>query len=337
MTLTLCVIPGDGVGQEVVPAAVQVLQAVLSDLEIMEAKAGWGVFQSTGTALPEETVTAAQKAGAVLFGAVSSPLHPVEGYKSPIVALRRELDTFANIRPAKKWLTDSPLDLLVVRENTEGLYNSPEHVQILSDGSQRVMTERVMTETGAARVARLAFTMAAQSNRRVTIVHKANVIRQGDGLWRTTCLATARDLPTVTVDEGLVDAVAYHLIRTPDKYQLLLCPNLYGDILSDLASALADGLGMAPSLSLGDRFAIAEPVHGSAPDIAGQGVANPIAAILSGAMLCRYWWQRPEAAEAIEGAVSSTLAAGLRTPDIAQGEPTVGTAAITRAIIAQLV
>lgn len=316
MTIKLCVIPGDGIGREVVPAAAQVLQAVLPNLQVVEAEAGWAVFEASGTALPAETLQKAKASGAVLFGAVSSPSHPVEGYRSPIVAMRRAMDTFANIRPAKKWLAESPLDMLVIRENTEGLYVGAERQELLADQTRRVVTERVITETGSARVAHMAFDIAAKAGRRLTIIHKANVIRQGDGLWREICLTMAKDFPVVQVDEGLVDSTAYHMVRTPDKYQLLLCPNLYGDILSDLASALADGLGMAPSISLGQHFAIAEPVHGSAPDIAGQGIANPIAAILSGAMLCRYWWDRPATADRIEAGVAQALAQGLRTPDI---------------------
>ena len=320
MPLTLCVIPGDGVGQEVVPAAVQVLKTVLSNLETTTAEAGWAVFEKTGTALPQDTLNAVKQAGTALFGAVSSPSYPVEGYKSPIVALRRALDTFANIRPAKKWLSESELDLIVVRENTEGLYSGLERTITLGEGKQEAVTERKITTLGTERIAHLAFTMAQQSQRKVSIVHKANVIRQGDGLWRETCLAVAQSFPTVLYDEVLVDAGAYHLVRTPGRYQLLLCPNLYGDILSDLASGLADGLGMAPSLSLGKQYTIAEPVHGSAPDIAGQGIANPIAAMLSGAMLCRYWWHKPQAALAIEKAIAQTLAQGYRTPDIADPE-----------------
>ena len=337
--LTLCVIPGDGVGREVIPAAVRVLRAALPELKTVEAEAGWTVFQAAGEALPPETLRVAAEAGAVLFGAVSSPSAPVTGYRSPIVALRRELGTFANLRPARKWLSESPLNLMVVRENTEGLYGGREEVETLPDGDARVTSHRVISRRGTARVARLAFEMAAAARWPVTIVHKANVIRRGDGLWRQTCLEVARRYPSVAVEEALVDAAAYHLARTPGRYRLLLCPNLYGDILSDLASALADGLGMAPSLSVGARHAIAEPVHGSAPDIAGRGVANPIAAILSAAMLCRHHWNRPRAADRIEQAVVRALAQGLRTPDIATGgagETRVGTAEMTAAIVTAL-
>jgi len=333
--IRLCVIPGDGVGHEVIPVAVESLCAVLPGLEVKEAEAGWGTFQRTGIALPQETLETARACGAVLFGAVASPSHPVEGYRSPIVALRRELDVYANLRPVRGWPVagvDPNLDLLVVRENTEDLYVGRERRE-----GDTAISERVITRRGSERVARVAYRLAAESGRRLTIVHKANVVRVGDGLWRETCLAVAEEYSQVATNEGLVDAVAYHLVRDPGRYQLLLCPNLYGDILSDLAAALGGGLGMAPSLSLGQGFAIAEPVHGAAPDIAGQGVANPLGAILSGALLARHWWGRPELASAIEAAVESALAMGFRTPDLAgPGETVVGTAEVGEAVIAQL-
>lgn len=331
----LCVIPGDGIGQEVIPAAVEVLRAALPGLTVTQAEAGWETFQRTGTALPPETLEAARACGAVLFGAVASPSHPVAGYRSPIVALRRELDVFANLRPVRSWPvagSHPALDLLVVRENTEGLYSGRERLE-----GDTAITERIITRRGSERVARVAYRLAAESGRRLTVVHKANVIRVGDGLWRETCLAVGQEFPQVATDEGLVDSVAYHLVRNPGRYQLLLCPNLYGDILSDLAAALGGGLGMAPSLSLGERFAIAEPVHGAAPDIAGKGIANPLGAILSGALLVRHTWGRPDAADAIERAVERVLAAGLRTPDLAEsGQPSVGTGAMERAVLAEL-
>lgn len=339
----LCVIPGDGIGREVVPAAVQVLQAVVPELEVVEAAAGFAVFEATGTALPAETLALAREVGAVLFGAVSSPSHPVAGYRSPIVALRRELDAFANLRPALARLSDTGVDVLVVRENTEGLYLGQEQRETGSDGRAAARGIRRITEAGSERVARLAFDLAAQAGRRLTIVHKANVLRETDGLWREVCLRVSREFPAVAVDEVLVDAAAYHLVRTPMRYQLLLCPNFHGDILSDLVSGLADGLGMAPSVSLGAGFALAEPVHGSAPDIAGQGIANPIAAILSAALLCRHRWDMQTAAAAIETAVTQTLAAGYRTPDLRgtgshtnSPEQPVGTAGMAQAVLDRL-
>jgi homoisocitrate dehydrogenase len=331
--LCLCVIPGDGVGQEVIPVAVEVLRAALPGLAIVEAEAGWETFQRTGVALPPETLEAARACGAVLFGAVASPSHAVAGYRSPIVALRRELDVFANLRPVRGWPAAGAhpgLDLLVVRENTEGLYAGRERRE-----GDTAISERIITRAGSTRVARVAYRLAAEAGRRLTIVHKANVLRVGDGLWRETCLAIASRFPQVETDEGLVDSVAYHLVRDPGRYQMLLCPNLYGDILSDLAAALGGGLGMAPSLSLGERFAIAEPVHGAAPDIAGQGIANPLGAILSAALLARYWWGRPDVANAIEVAVANTLASGVLTPDLAApNQPTVSTQEMGQAVLA---
>jgi homoisocitrate dehydrogenase len=329
------VIPGDGIGPEVTPIAVGVLQATLPDLTTVEAQAGWQTFEQTGTALPDATLQAARDCGAVLFGAVASPSHPVEGYRSPIVTLRRQLDVFANLRPARSWPVAGArpgLDLLVVRENTEGLYAGRERLE-----GDTAITERVITRRGATRVAGVAYRLAAETGRRVTIVHKANVLRVGDGLWREACLAVAGEFPVVPTDEGLVDSVAYHLVRQPERYQLLLTPNLYGDILSDVAAAIAGGLGLAPSVSLGQGTAIAEPVHGAAPDIAGQGIANPLGAVLSAALLARHAWGRPDVADAIEAAVEQVLRQGLRTPDLAgPGEPPIDTEQMGQALLVAL-
>ncbi|PWH13842.1 MAG: NAD-dependent isocitrate dehydrogenase [Ardenticatenia bacterium] len=331
----LCVIPGDGIGQEVIPAAVAVLQAVMPQVQLTFAEAGWETFQRTGNALPEATLAAARRAGVVLFGAVASPSHPVPGYRSPIVALRREMDVFANLRPSRRWpLHDvrQDIDLLIVRENTECLYVGRERLE-----GDMAIAERIISRRGSERVARVAFALAAQRKRHLTIVHKANILRVSDGLWRETCLAVAHEFPHVQTDEGLVDSVAYHLVRQPGRYDVLLTPNLYGDILSDLAAALAGGLGMAPSLSLGEGCAIAEPVHGAAPDIAGQGIANPLGAILSVALLLRHVWQRGDLADTIERAVEHVLARGWFTPDIASpAQKTVGTREMEQAVIAAL-
>jgi homoisocitrate dehydrogenase len=224
------------------------------------------------------------------------------------------------------------LALLIVRENTECLYTSRERLE-----GDTAIAERIITRRGSERVARLAYALAAAQGQRLTIVHKANVLRVTDGLWRETCLAVGQEFPQVTTDEGLVDSVAYYLVRQPERYQVLLTPNLYGDILSDLAAAMAGGLGMAPSVSLGEACAIAEPVHGAAPDIAGQGIANPLGAVLSVALLARHFWAQPEAARAIEDAVQGALTAGKVTPDLAApGQPAVGTRALGNAVLAAL-
>jgi homoisocitrate dehydrogenase len=313
----LCVIEGDGIGHEVIPAAVIVLQRVAPDVTLHYQQAGWEYFQQHGTSLPDETVQMARQCGAVLFGAASSPAYPVEGYFSPIVRLRRTLQAFANLRPATHLPVPTSregVDMLVVRENTEDLYIGHEHTE---DEGQVGIAEKVITRTATERVARLTYELAVRSSRKkVTIVHKANVLPQSDGLFRRVALEVAGYYPEITTDELYVDTAAYWMVKEPARFDVILTPNLYGDILSDMAAAWGGGLGLAPSLSLGDSIAIAEPVHGSAPDIAGQGIANPTAAIMSTAMLLEHFWQRPDAARRIENAVRKTLAEGDHTIDI---------------------
>jgi len=329
----LCVIEGDGIGHEVIPAAVQVLQAVMPDLEVVPAEAGWDCFQRRGVSVPEETLQTIRACGAALFGAVASPAHKVEGYRSAIVTLRQALDLYANVRPVRSWPLPGArpgIDLIIVRENTEGLYVGRERLE-----GDAAVAERVITRRASRRVAQVAFELARRGGRRrLTIVHKANILPLTDGLFRDTVRTVAADYPEIEVDELLVDTAALWLVRDPTRFDVVVTPNLYGDILSDAAAAWCGGLGMAPSLNWGDGVAVAEPVHGAAPDIAGQGIANPMAAILSGALLLRHVWHRPQAADAIERAVEAALADGLRTPDIAApGEPTVGTAEVVEAVV----
>jgi homoisocitrate dehydrogenase len=318
---TICLIPGDGVGQEVIPAARQVLEAVLPDAQYETAEAGWECFLRCGTSLPEPTLRAAQSADATLFGATQSPLDRVEGYFSPILALRRQLDLYANLRPVTALQRSAPaVDLLIVRENTEGLYAGRER----SDG-ETAIAERVITRRASERIARAAFRLARRrtavgtpsSHRsKVTIVHKANVLKLSDGLFRESCRTVGADFPDVEVEEMLVDTTAMQLVRDPGRFDVIVTTNLFGDILSDLAAGLAGGLGVAPSGNLGDgRAAVFEPVHGSAPDIAGQGVANPIGAILSAAMLLEHLGY-DEAARRVRQAVAATVADGITTPDL---------------------
>ena len=333
--MKLCVMPGDGIGQEVVPVAVAALQRLLPELEVHTADAGWDCFVRTGQALPATSLAQAQACGAVLFGAVSSPARKVDGYRSPIVALRRALNAYANVRPT----TPLPIagarqevNLLIVRENTEDLYIGEEQ----RDGDTATAIKRI-TAGASRRVARAACeVMRAQGLTRLTVVHKANIMPLTDGLFRDCCREVAAEYPEIVLDELLVDTAAYQLVRAPQQFQALVAPNLYGDILSDLAAAHGGGLGLAASLNLGDPgVAIAEPVHGSAPDIAGQGIANPVAALLSVALLLRYTWQRPHEAARLEHAVSATLAAGIATPDVL-GVAGVGTQAFAEAVLARL-
>ncbi len=313
----LCVIEGDGIGHEVIPAAVELLRLVAPDVNLHYAIAGWECFQQTGTPLPDDTLATAVQCGSVLFGAASSPAYPVEGYYSPIVRLRKKLRAFANLRPTKYLPVPTSrqgVDLLVVRENTEDLYIGHEHTE---DGGETGIAEKVITREATERVTRLAFDLAVRTSRRkVTIVHKANVLPQSDGLFRRVALEIAGYYPEILTDELFVDTAAYWMVKDPSRFDVILTPNLYGDILSDMAAAWGGGLGLAPSLSLGTGIALAEPVHGSAPDIAGQGIANPTAAILSLAMLLRHQWGRLEEAARIENAVRATLDEGDYTIDI---------------------
>lgn len=320
MTYRLCVIPGDGIGCEVIPHAVEVLRRALPDLSIVEADAGWACFQQTGNALPDETIARIADCGAALFGAVSSPSRMVEGYRSPIIQMRQRFDLYANLRPTRiLWSQASQMigrpqavDLILVRENTQGLYAGRERMQ-----GEEAIAERVITRAASERIARVAFELARRRERkRVTIVHKANILPITDGLFRDTVRAVGADYPEVTIDEMLVDTAAMMLASKPARFDVIVTTNLFGDILSDVASVWGGGMGVAPSLNLGASVAIAEPVHGSAPDIAGKGIANPCGAILSAALLARNHWKLPEVADRIERAVYGTIESGIRTPDL---------------------
>ncbi|NPV77414.1 MAG: isocitrate/isopropylmalate dehydrogenase family protein [Anaerolineae bacterium] len=333
----LCVIEGDGIGREVIPAAVEVLQAILPDLEIVKASAGWETFKQCGVSVPEETLAAVRECGAALFGAVSSPSRKVEGYRSAILTLRQELGLYANIRPVCSLPAVSHrgnVNLVIVRENTEGLYAGRERLE-----GDTAIAERVITSVASRRIAlRAAEVLRLDGRRRVTIVHKANVLPVTDGLFRDTVRAalekTRQPYEDWEIDEMLVDTAAYKLAAAPQNLDVLVTTNLFGDILSDEAAHWCGGMGLAPSLNWGDHLAVAEPVHGSAPDIAGKGIANPIAAILSAALLARYHWKMPAVADGIERAVHQALAWEIR--EDGRIPPALRTEEITSAILRQL-
>jgi len=334
--LQLCVIEGDGIGREVIPAAIRVLYAVAPDVTIFREAAGWETFEQRGTSLPEATLEQAQRCGAVLFGATQSPAYPVDGYFSPILKLRRTLRAYANLRPTRYLPVPTSrqgIDLLVVRENTEDLYIGHEHTE---DEGKTGIAEKVITREATELVARLAYELAVRVGRKkITVVHKANVLPLSDGLFRRVALEVAAYFPDIITDELLVDTAAYWMVKDPTRYDVILTANLYGDILSDMAAAWGGGLGLAPSLSLGDGIALAEPVHGSAPDIAGRNLANPTAAILSVALLLRHFWDRQDAATRIENAVWAALDRGHYTADIF-GEGCISTTAFTDQVCAYL-
>ena len=315
----ICLINGDGVGREVIPAAAEVLAALGLGLEFVEAPAGFEHFQQSGDAIPDATLTVVAECGVALFGATSSPSTMVDGYRSPILTMRQAFDLYANLRPIQSLpgkFSRPNLDLLIVRENTEGLYAGCERL----DGDTAI-AERVITRRGSTRIARMAFEQAWKRsviNGRpsvVTVGHKANVLKITDGLFRECALNVANDYPDIPLREILVDALAMRLVRDPEHFDVIVTTNLFGDILSDEASALIGGLGVAPSANIGEKVAVFEPVHGSAPDIAGQGVANPIGAILSAALLLDHIGQGA-AAQRVRRAVNATIEQGILPRDL---------------------
>lgn len=306
----LCTIPGDGIGQEVTPCAVNVLRRLMPDLEVVPGEAGWDTFVRCGVSVPVETLASVRACGAALFGAVSSPAHKVEGYRSAIITLRQELNLYANLRPVRSLpgLSErQDVNLVIVRENTEGLYAGRERSH-----SGQAVAERVITAAASQRIARRAAELVqADGRRRVTLVHKANILPITDGLFRDSARQALEEARRTgedwQVDEMLVDTAAYRLAASPESFDVIVTTNLFGDILSDEAAHWCGGMGLAPSLNWGDSLAVAEPVHGSAPDIAGKGIANPVAAILSAALLARYFWKLPHVAGQIEAAVQDAL------------------------------
>jgi isocitrate dehydrogenase (NAD+) len=308
MSHRVTLIPGDGIGLEVTRAAQRVIDASGVSIEWAECEAGAEVFQRTGEALPSETLDSILENKIALKGPVATPSGT--GYRSVNVRLRQRLDLYANFRPAKS-LAGVPsryedVDLIVIRENTEGLYSGLEHEVVPGV----VESLRVITEKGSRRVVQFAFqTAVAYGRKRVTAVHKANILKKSDGLFLDVARQVSQNFPQIEYDECIVDAAAMKLVLDPHHFDVLVMENLFGDILSDLTSGLVGGLGLTPSGNLGDEMAVFEAVHGTAPDIAGQGKANPTALILSGALMLRRL-QEKAAADQIETAVRKVIAEG---------------------------
>ncbi|KAH9893897.1 homoisocitrate dehydrogenase [Epithele typhae] len=316
-SLKFGLIPADGIGKEVIPAAQRVLEAIGSDIpkpEFVPLLAGWEVFTRTGVALPDETVEVLRECDGALFGAVSSPSRRVTGYSSPIVALRKKLDLYANVRPVAS-VAASPevkpnVDLVVVRENTECLYVKQETTTTTEDGGIEARATRLITQRASRRIGKMAFDIAlGRPRKQVTIIHKSNVLSVTDGLFRETVRGVP-SLPEVNgrfdgvkIEEQLVDSAVYRLFREPEIYDVMVAPNLYGDIISDAAAALVGSLGLVP-------------VHGSAPDIEGKGIANPLASIRSAALMLRFLGY-PVGADRIDRAVDQVIREGeFLTPDL---------------------
>ena len=335
MKKTIAVIAGDGIGPEIVGEAVKVLKLVAEkfghDFEFDEKLVGGAAYDACGDCLPDATLAACRAADAVLLGAVGGPKWdalpgPQRPEKRALLTLRKELGLFANLRPAKVWaplLAASPLrpeilgeglDLLVVRELTGGIYFG-EHSRA-ADG-RSALDQMPYSVAEIDRIARTAFAAARTRRGHVTCVDKANVL-ETSRLWReTVARVQAADYPDVALEFMYVDNAAMQLVRAPGRFDVLLTENMFGDILSDEASQITGSIGMLPSASLrADGFGMYEPIHGSAPDIAGKGIANPLATILSAAMLLRHSFGLGAEADAVEAAVGRTLASGVRTADL---------------------
>ncbi|TLS29199.1 hypothetical protein PpBr36_01084 [Pyricularia pennisetigena] len=337
--LRIGLIAGDGIGKDVVPAGRRVLEALPSSLGLkfsfVDLQAGFQTFEETGTALPDRTVeTLKGECDGALFGAVSSPTKPVKGYSSPIVGLRKKLDLYANVRPVKTVVSaPRPIDMVIVRENTEDLYVKDERTFDAPDGSGPVAeaikrisyraSHRIASMAGEIALRRQKIRAAGapsiHSSPLVTVTHKSNVLSQTDGLFRSTAkeaLADAKFAGSVAVEEQIVDSMVYKLFRQPEDYDVIVAPNLYGDILSDGAAALVGSLGLVPSANVGDGFVMGEPCHGSAPDIMGKDIANPIATLRSAALMLEFL-NEEEAAAKIYAAVDANLVEGkVLSPDL---------------------
>lgn len=291
--------------------------------------AGFNTFKETGNALPTQTLeTLRQECDGALFGAVSSPTTPTKGYSSPIVRLRKELDLFANVRPVKRVGTRDgakPVDMVIVRENTEDVYVKEERTMepvddrgIVAEATKRI-TEKASRRIGTM-AAEIALRRAALTRRqpKVTVTHKSNVMSQTDGLFRKTCMGVLglEKYKSIQAEEQIVDSMVYKLFRQPEEYDVIVAPNLYGDILSDGAAALVGSLGVVPSANVGDKFVVGEPCHGSAPDIESRGLANPIASLRSTGCLLEFLGEL-DAASTIYKAVDENLAEGkVLSPDL---------------------
>lgn len=357
MSQKILVLKGDGIGPEIVNEALKVITAVQAkfnlDIQIEEALIGGSAFDVTGSPLPDETMAKAKEADAILLGAVGGPKwSEVDGSLRPekgLLGLRSGLDLFANFRPAilypqlaqasslKPELV-AGLDILIVRELTGGIYfGEPRGIRTLENGEKQGFNTYVYSESEIRRIAHVAFQAAQKRNKRLCSVDKSNVL-EVTVLWREVVSELAAQYPDVELSHMYVDNAAMQLVRAPKQFDVILTGNMFGDILSDAAAMLTGSIGMLPSASLNSQNkGMYEPIHGTAPDIAGQGIANPLATILSVAMMYRYTFDRNDVAEAIEQAVDRVLDQGLRTADIiGDAGQSIGTAAMGDAVVAAL-
>ena len=351
--MKIAVLPGDGIGKEIVAETLRVLGRLELKFEFEEAPVGGAGFEASGQPLPEKTLALAKQADAILFGAVGDPKYDnLESSKRPeqaILGLRKALELFANLRPAQVYeeLADASslrpevvagLDILIVRELTGDIYfGEPKGIRAHASGGREGFDTMRYSEAEIRRIARVAFEAARKRNRKVCSVDKANVL-ETSRLWREVVSAEAKRFGDIELSHMYVDNCAMQLVRNPKQFDVIVTGNLFGDILSDEASMLTGSIGMLPSASLdANNKGLYEPIHGSAPDIAGKGVANPLATILSAALMLRHSLNQGAAAERLERAVKKTLRDGLRTADIyTAGKRRVSTAEMASAVAERL-
>ena len=329
MTYTITLIPGDGIGPELARAAVTVLEATGLSFEWRQVEAGESQIAIQGTPLPENVLESIRETRVALKGPITTPVGV--GFRSVNVSLRQALDLYANLRPARSMkgveTRYEGVDLIIVRENTEDLYAGIEHM-VGPDAAESI---KIITRAASERIARFAFDYAvANGRRKVTAVHKANIMKLSDGLFLESCRTVAQDFAgRIEFEDRIVDNMCMQLVQKPELYDVLVLPNLYGDIVSDLCAGLVGGLGVAPGANIGIKAAVFEPVHGSAPKYAGKDIANPTALILSGALMLRHLGE-PVAADRVETAVREIIAEGQTVPRDLGGE--TGTQAFAAAV-----
>jgi 3-isopropylmalate dehydrogenase len=377
-TRRIALLPGDGIGAEVVSAAVRVLDAAGFEAEYLHADVGWHYWSTEGDALPARTVELLRRCDAALFGAITSkpgdeaqaelaPSLRARGlkYSSPIVRLRQLFELHTALRPCRAYPGNrrnirDDIDIVVFRENTEGLYGGiewhplPESVaRAMADETRGhptkmrrwfdagldnvALSTRFVSRAGCERIVQAAFRFAVSNGRRrVTLLEKPNVLRETGGLFTRVFRRIAAEFPALEAREANIDSACMQMVTDPGRFDVVVAENMFGDIVSDLAAGLVGGLGFAPSANIGDRFGVFEPTHGSAPDIAGRGIANPIAAILAARMMLE-WLGEHEIAARVESAVASLIADGqVNTPDVAGPEATGTTVSITQNLMGRL-
>lgn len=326
----IAIICGDGIGKEVMSACEYLLDKLDLDFSFKYGDAGFDCYNKNGTTLPEETLKIAKKSDATLFGASTS----TPGQPSPIINLRKQLNVYANLRPIKSYRgvrsIHDDIDFLIVRENTEGLYSQKEY-----GDSDKVIAERIITRNASEKISEIAFKQCIERNQsKVTCVHKSNVLKKTDGVFKESFFKIAQNYPQIQTEDFYVDAAAMYLLTQPQNFEVIVSTNLFGDILSDESAGLVGGLGLAPSGNIGDENGLFEPVHGSAPDIAGKNIANPCSMILSAAMMLDYLGEK-EIANSINKSVEKVISeCKIRTPDLGGDSKTMD---VTKAIASELI